>query len=191
MMLRCLPLLCLWFSSLAGAADMRVVKVEYEDGYYTMMSEVWFDVAREPLFNVFSDWDVATEFSSFVVESRNVGPDDNGEMGYYVLNSACIMFFCKTAERHGAVTTEAHEVIHALADPTRSDFELSDETWTFADDTGGTIVRYQLKMKPAFWVPPFIGPYLIKRKLREDGAAALDRIETIAQERAREELAGE
>ena len=191
--MRCVSLavLCLWCSSLALAADMRVVEVEYEDGYYMMVSEVWFDVAREPLFDVFSDWDIATEFSSFVVESRNVGPDENGVLGYYVLNSACIMFFCKSAERNGVVTLDGNDAIYASADPARSDFELSDESWIFADDSDGTLVRYELKMKPGFWVPPFIGPYLIKRKLRSDGGAALDRIEVIAKQRAQQEVADE
>jgi len=36
-------------------------------------------------------------------------------------------------------------------------------------------------MKPKFWIPPGIGPYLIKRKLRNSGSDAIDRIELIAQ----------
>jgi hypothetical protein len=40
-------------------------------------------------------------------------------------------------------------------------------------------------MRPGFWVPPAIGPYLIKRKLRREGGRALDRIEALAQEHER------
>jgi hypothetical protein len=170
----------------ASAADMRLVEVEYEDGYYTMVSEVWFDVAREPLFDVFLDWDLAVEFSSFIVESRNVGPDEDGGMGYSINNRGCVMFFCKTALRNGSVSSEAYEVIHAIADPAASDFEKSDETWTFFEEEDGTVVRYELEMKPDFWIPPVIGPYMIKKKLREDGGEAVNRIEEIAQEKAQE-----
>jgi hypothetical protein len=35
-------------------------------------------------------------------------------------------------------------------------------------------------MQPKFWVPPGIGPYVIKRKLKSDGGDAIDRIEAIA-----------
>jgi hypothetical protein len=35
-------------------------------------------------------------------------------------------------------------------------------------------------MRPKFWVPPIVGPYLIKRKLRTDGIDALSRIEVVA-----------
>jgi hypothetical protein len=35
-------------------------------------------------------------------------------------------------------------------------------------------------MQPKFWVPPAIGPFIIKRKLKNDGGDAIDRIEAIA-----------
>ena len=75
-----------------------------------------------------------------------------------------------------------HDVLEASADPEQSDFELSDERWTFHAEDGGTTVRYYLRMKPAFWVPPVIGPYMIQKKLGKKGDDALDRIEKIAQE---------
>jgi hypothetical protein len=37
-------------------------------------------------------------------------------------------------------------------------------------------------MEPDFWIPPGIGPYLIKRKFRNNGGDAIDRIEAIARE---------
>ena len=70
--------------------------------------------------------------------------------------------------------------------PALSDFEFCNETWTFAEQAGGTRVRYELHMDPKFWVPPAIGPYLIKRKLRNDGTDALDRIERVARDLSRD-----
>jgi hypothetical protein len=61
---------------------------------------------------------------------------------------------------------------------------MSNESWRFAEHEGGTVVTYELLMEPDFWVPPAIGPYLIKRKLKKDGGRALNRIEVIAQELA-------
>ena len=61
----------------ARAADLLSVSVEKEDGVYHMVSEVWFDAAQQHVYDVFADWDVATRFSSFIVESRDIGPDDH------------------------------------------------------------------------------------------------------------------
>ncbi len=170
--------------ALSNAAEMRSVSVDYDDGYYYLESDAWFDVGRKAVFEVFLDWDIAGEFSSIIVEAKNVGPDEQGGMGYYIHNRGCILFFCKSTLRNGSVTSQAYEFIRAVADPESSDFKLSEESWTFRDEDGGTSVHYELKMKPDFWIPPLIGPYLIKRKLRNDGGEAIDRIEQIAQERA-------
>lgn len=35
-------------------------------------------------------------------------------------------------------------------------------------------------MEPDFWVPPLIGPWIIKRTLKVDGMDAIGRIEALA-----------
>lgn len=165
----------------AAAAEMRSIDVEYEDGHFSMVSVVWFDAGVDETFDVFRQWDYSTQFSSAVVEARDVAPDQSGRPGYYVKNRGCILFFCKSMVRNGYVEVQYNSDLRAVADPQTSDFQRFEEHWAFAEEQGGTRVRYELVMQPDFWVPPAIGPYLIKRKLRKDGGEALDRIEEIAQ----------
>jgi len=165
----------------ASAADMRSVHVDYVNGRYTMVSEVWFDATVEQVFEVFRRWDLSTQFSSAIVESRDEAADELGRPQYYVRNKGCVLFFCRSFERQGHVELEVNEVLRAFANPETSDFLLSDETWSFVAEDGGTVVTYHMLMKPKFWVPPGIGPYFIKRKLENDGGDAIDRIEEIAQ----------
>ena len=174
----------LFASSATGAADMRKVTVDRDGKTYRMRSEVFFDVDRVTLYNVFRDWNLSTEFSSWIVESRNLEPDETGQPGFYIKNHGCVLFVCKTLIRIGYVDDEPYTVIRASADAERSDFAVSDETWHFESEGDGTVVVYELEMSPKFWVPPVIGPWVIKRKLKNDGGDALDRIEAIAQERA-------
>ncbi len=82
--------------------------------------------------------------------------------------------------RQGYVEVIENRKLHAYVDPALSDFEFSDETWTFREDNGGTRVTYELHMDPKFWVPPAIGPFMLKRKLRNASGDALDRIEQVA-----------
>ncbi len=165
-----------------GAADIQKVVVERDGDVYSMQSEVRFEATLEQLYDVLVDWDLSTQFSSVVVESRNVEPDELGRPQFYIRNEACIMFFCKSFERAGYVETEPYVSIRAYADPERSDFHISNESWRFVDDKDGAIVIYNLEFDPKFWVPPVIGPYLIKRKLKKDGPEALIRIDRIAQQ---------
>jgi len=174
----------LFVAAPARSADLRDVDVDRDGKRYVMRSEVFFDVDRQTLYDVFRDWGLSTEFSSWVVEARNLAPDETGQPGFYIRNHGCILFVCKTLVREGYVDDEPYEVIRASADAERSDFTISNETWRFSTEGDGTLVVYELEMVPEFWVPPVIGPWIIKRKLKNDGGDALDRIERIAQERA-------
>ena len=173
-------LIALTGQGVGSAAEIRSIDVQYEDGYYTLVSVVWFDAGLRSMFYVFSTWDLSDQFSGAVVEARDLEADELGRPGFFVVNRGCVVFFCKTLTRQGYVEIEEEKVLRAIADPALSDFKVSNEAWEFAEEGSGTIVRYTLHMQPDFWVPPAIGPYLIKRKLKTDGGRALDRIEAIA-----------
>ncbi len=179
-----LPMLAM--TAVCQAAEMQGVDVQYRDGHYYVTSEVRMHVDQVSAFEIFLDWDIATEFSSVIIESRNIEADATGQRGYYVKNRACVLFFCKSTVRQGYVQSDPYSMIRAVADPEKSDFEVSDENWSFRADGDSTLVQYTLDMKPAFWIPPIIGPIIIKRKLAKDGEEAMGRIEAIAQQRAAE-----
>ena len=167
-----------------GAATLRDVEVDRVDGVYTLRSEVWFDASVEQTYAVFRNWDLSPKFSSVVVEARNIEPDETGRPGFYSRNRACVWFYCKSFEREGWVDAQPNEFIEATADPERSDFELSVERWEFTSEESGTLVKYRLEMRPKFFIPPLIGPALVKRKLKKGSGDAIDRIERLAQEQA-------
>lgn len=176
----CCMLLAL--SALAQAADILSIEVDSEKDTYTMTSDVWFDAPIEQVFEVYRYWEYASRFSSAIVEAHDLPPDEQGRAQFYVRNRGCILFFCKSFERQGYIEAELNKVVRAFANPETSDFYYSNESWRFVARDGGTVVTYDLSMRPKFWVPPGIGPYLIKRKLRNNGDQAVDRIESIAQE---------
>lgn len=181
-MIRALAVLpsCVLFTGVAHAAELRSIHVDHDKGRYTVESEVWFDAPLEKVFEVFRDWDLSTQFSSAIAEARDVEADEFGRPQYFVRNQGCLLFFCKSFVRQGYVEFELNEELRAFADPTISDFRLSEESWRFSTENGGTVVSYRLLMEPDFWVPPLVGPYVIKRKFRNQGSDAIDRIEAIA-----------
>jgi len=164
----------------ALSADLLSVEVDKVDGAYVMRSEVLFEVGIEAIFETMLDWDLSTEFSSVVVESRNLPLDDRGRPGYYTRNEACVAFYCRSFERYGVVEHERYRYIKATVIPEKSDFYYSDERWTFEETDDGTIVTYDLLFEPKFFVPPLIGPYMLKRKMKSGAGDAIDRIEAIA-----------
>lgn len=167
------------------AAELRSVTLDKRDGVYYATSEMWLDAPRDAVFDVLSDWDISTHFSSLIVESRNVDLPGDERPGFYMKNRGCVLFFCRTVVRAGHVELRDNYRIHAVTDASKSDFEISDETWTLGDDGNGTQIIYEIEMKPKFWIPPLIGTYAIKRKIRKDGLEALQRVEDYINDDAR------
>lgn len=163
------------------AAEILSVEVDHTKGNYTMSSEVWIDATIEQVYEVYRHWDYSTKFSSAIVEARDLEPDEQGRARFYIRHKGCVLFFCRSFERQGYVEFDPNTLLLAFADPDVSDFHFSNERWQFVTRDGGTVVIYNLAMRPKFWIPPGIGPFLIKRKLKNKGGDAIDRIELIAQ----------
>ncbi len=157
------------------------MSVKHVEDRYHLVSQAWFAASREELFRVLTDYDHFHRFTSAFVESRNLAADPQGRPRFYTRMEGCVLMFCKSMRRSGyLILKPPHEII-AVANPGQSDFHYSRERWQLVAEDGGTLMTYNFEMEPAFWVPPVIGPFMIKRTLREGGIDAVDRIEAIAQ----------
>ena len=82
---------------------------------------------------------------------------------------------------------EREAFLVAIADPELSNFRFARERWQLIPEEGGTVLIYDFEMEPDFWVPPVVGPYVVKRAMRSGGISAVDRIEALAQGKEPEE----
>lgn len=174
-------LAALVMSSAIYPADLREVTVERDDKRYRLVSQTHFDASAKDLYRVLTDYDLFTEFSSVFVESRNVRAGSNGKPRYFTKMEGCMLFFCKSFVRVGELTLTPDTEIIALADPEQSDFEYSRERWILIPEGNGTLLVYDFELEPSFWVPPVLGPFVMKRVLKAGGTNAVDRIEALAQ----------
>ena len=165
----------------ASGADLQDIKVDFENDRYRLVSRAWFDVHHNDLFRVLTNYEHFTNCSSAFVESRNLEPDNSGRPRFYTRMEGCVLMFCKSMTRSGyLVLSPPHEIV-AIGYAAKSDFRFSRERWLLTPEDGGTLMTYWFEMEPKFWVPPVVGPFMIKRTLREGGIDAIDRIEAIAQ----------
>lgn len=172
----------------AHPAELEEISVEREDGLYSLRSVTRFEVEPDALFRVLTNFDLFEKFTSAIVESYNVGPDEQGRPQFFARMEGCVLLFCKSFVRNGHVETASLDEIIAISDPERSDFKYSKERWELIPDGDGTIMIYEFDMEPAFWVPPVVGPYYIKRALKNGGERAVNRIEVLAQDDASDSI---
>jgi hypothetical protein len=173
--------LILGWSAPAGSADLQEVSVDFRDDRYHLESKARFAATREELYRVLTNYDLFEKFTSAFVETRNLTPDEDGRPRFFTRMEGCVLFFCKSMRRQGHLVLKPPHEIVAIAHPDGSDFLFSRERWVLEEDDDGTVMTYYFEMEPAFWVPPVVGPYMIKRTLREGGIDAVDRIEAVAQ----------
>lgn len=162
------------------AAELRDVVVEKIGDRYHLTSITYFEASQSQLYKVLTDFDKYLSFSSAFVEAENREPDEQGRPGFYTKMEGCALLFCKTYIRIGYLELQPEHDIVAVADPEQSDFAYSRERWQLIPEGDGTIMIYNFEMEPGFWVPPLIGPYVIKRALKAGGGNAVGRIETVA-----------
>jgi hypothetical protein len=167
----------------AVPADLRTISVEFENERYHLRSEAWFAADMDSMYRVLTDYDLFVKFTSAFVEARNVPPDNEGRPRFFTRMEGCVLLFCKSLVRSGHLELTPYTEIIAVAEPAKSDFKFSRERWQLVKDGEGTLLIYDFEMEPAFWVPPVIGPYVIKRTLASGGVDAIDRIEALAQGR--------
>lgn len=172
----------LFLQSLAlRGAELLDVQVELRNDRYRLYSETHLEVNREALYELLTDFDKFQKFTSAIVDSKNIEPDEKGRPGFYARMEGCVLLFCKSFIRNGYLLLSPIAEIVAISVPEESDFKYCRERWQLIPDGEGTLLIYDFEMEPAFWVPPVIGPYYIQRVLRRGAGRAVNRIEVLAQ----------
>ncbi len=182
-----MPGMLLAAASLAAAgmlhgATIRNVTIDHDGTRYRLTSSTYLAAPREAVFRVLTDYEQFERISSVFEESRYLPPDEDGRTLVYTRLEGCVLFFCKSVERVEWLETQAPALIRTTADPARSDVRYARSEWRLEQEHPGTRVLYSIELEPDFWVPPVIGPWIIKRRMVAGGVDAVARIEGLAQQ---------
>ena len=172
-------------SSFARAATIEELDVQRDGACYRISSVAYVDAAPDAVFQVLTDYEAFQRISSVYKESRFLAPHPDGTPIVYTRMKGCLLFFCTSMRRVERLETDAPGFIRTTALTEQSDVAYGQSEWILEPEAGGTRVTHRLTMQPDFWVPPVLGPWLLRRSLRKHGAAAVDRIEELAAERSR------
>ncbi len=173
---------CLCASGVA-AAELLEISVKRDGNRYVVHSVILYDASRASLMHILLDYENFQQVSSVFKESRYLEPAADGKLRAYTRLEGCVLFFCQSIERIDQLAVAEDDTIVALAEPEPDDFRYSRSQWQFRTTPAGEEITYDLEMEPGFWVPPLIGPYILKRRLTSGAVDAMDRVERIAQQR--------
>jgi len=172
------------FTNSIHAAEIGTLAVSNSaDTYY-----ISFDaVVRAPAHIVYAqltDYAHLYKLSS-VITSITVEPSADGK-GERVRSKlrGCVLLFCREIEQVEDVTEPDNHTIFAHMVPGQGDFAAGDCTWRITDEGDRTRLHYEASRRIAFWIPPVVGPWLIKHVMREDLESSVTALERIVNQGA-------
>lgn len=163
-----------------GAAELLAFEFERNAQRYSVSSVAYIDVPPEGVYAVLTDYAQLSRISNLVVESKDLGIDEDGHQLVYTINKGCLAMFCRSLEKVERLRAVPFELIVTDAVAERSDVAFSHSEWRLLKEGRGTRLVYQMSTDISFWVPPVIGNYMLSRWLKKGAANAVQRIEYFA-----------
>ncbi len=94
--------------------------------------------------------------------------------------NSCLFVFCKDIVLTQDVTVVAG-TIEANIVPDESDFRSGYLRWLVSSsDNGGSHIGFEAVMEPDFFIPPLVGGFFVRKRLRQEILATAENLETEA-----------
>jgi hypothetical protein len=172
------------YASSSLPATLRTVDVSRLEDRYRVVADTYLDAPPQAIYKVLLDFDGDRyqRISEIYKESSYLPPDIDGTPLVYTRVEGCLLRYCRSMRRVERLEVVTPQFIRSRTVPERSDFKYALSEWTFAAEGLGTRVTYMMEMEPDFWLPPFVGPWFLKRTLLRGAPQAIDQIELLAKQ---------
>ncbi len=150
------------------AASIEVLETTHDSGRYTVAFEVVLDANRDKVWQIMTDYERLPRVSKIILESRVLKQQDANRHRVGVTLEACVLIFCKTVKRMVDIEARPQTEILVSEVPDQSDFREGTERWQVTAEGPKTRLKYTAEIVPNFFIPPLIGPVVVKYFLRRE-----------------------
>lgn len=165
----------------AAAAEVLHTEVSHGAGRYTVVFEFQVAADANAVRRILTDYDHLDRLLRVVQKSEQLSPGDDGRPRVRVVMCSCFLFFCQTVRKLETITEFSDGRLVTIADPSESDYRYSRVEWQIHAEPARARVAYHAEHEPAFFVPPLIGPWAIKSRIRDELELIAERLEQLAQ----------
>ena len=162
------------------AVDITELEVSEDGGVYQIKLASVINAPAEYVYRVLTDYVHLHRLHPSIIQSDILPSPGAGIVRVRTRILDCILIFCMELDRVQDIGEVPPHHLHTVIVPSMSNFRSGKADWRIEDMGERSQLIYEAQMAPNFTVIPIIGPYLVKRKLREEMASSLLRIECIA-----------
>ncbi len=150
---------------------------------YRVRADAYLNATPAEVYAVLGDFGHWTRINPSIRTSRVLKTLASGSTLIYTKTRLCVAFFCHTLRQVQEITEPDPRDIVAVTLPGQSNVKHGSSSWHLKPQDGGTRLIWDATIEPGFWVPPWIGPRIIKDELRRQCRDTLAGIERLVQER--------
>jgi len=165
------------------ASDIVHTEVRHDNGVYVVDFTVSLAAQAERVRAVVTNYEALDQLSTTVKESRVLAVDGERVRLDLVLRPCVLLILCKKMRKVSDAVPIGHGTIRYRTVVSESDFAYADEQLTVRADPNHadhTLVTYHAELVPKFFVPPLVGPWLIRKQITSDLVETAQRVEAIA-----------
>ena len=156
----------LLLTPVAHANEIKIEVSKEENNTYVFHMQFVAQAAANRVHAIITDYNHLARLNPLIKQSRILPHDVEGVTRVELITEGCMFFFCKKIVRVEEAVEHDDLSIKTTFIPELSDFKSGQTQWTFTSVGERTVVNYHASMIPDFWLPPFVGPYMLKKQLR-------------------------
>lgn len=181
--MRLLFTLCLVaLGAMSAAGEITSANVEHEGKDYRLHLTMHVNAAQEDLLALLTDYENFHQLSAVMIDSGVVEDALEDTTRRQITVETCIAFFCFKVVMVEDVELFPEGRLVAVIVPEQSDFKHGRAEWhvkPLGPDRSEII--YSFSLQPDFWVPPVIGPFVLKRKMISEAQESILAMERLSE----------
>ena len=164
----------------AVAGNLIDLAVSDVNGVYSIRVDMVVHAAPENVYDVLTDYANIHRLNPSITESELLAVSTDGVARVRTRIEDCVLVFCVDIVKVESVREVYAGHLSAETEPQASDFDYGRAEWWILQLGDYSRVVFEASMQPGFSLPPVIGPYVMKRKLRAEVLASFRNLECIA-----------
>jgi hypothetical protein len=173
-------LLVLFSFAPAGASNLSKIEISENSGNYRVRMVMLIHAPARYVNSVLTDYKHIYRLNPAITESDILPSPHSGAVRVRTRMEGCIFFFCRNVDRLEEVREVNTGHLQAVIIPEQSDFTSGSADWRIQPVGDDSEIVYEAQVTPAFFIPPIIGSYFVKRTFAEAVITSFARLECIA-----------